>query len=41
MAKEFKYGKMEANTRATGKMIWLMVEADLFIQMETYTKENG
>jgi len=28
MEKEFKYGKMEANTRATGKTIWQMVEED-------------
>jgi len=33
----FKYGLMEADTKDTGKIIWLMAEANSIILMEMST----
>ena len=41
MERVSKSGRTEASMRVTGKMIWLMEEADLFILTEMSMKENG
>jgi len=41
MEEEFKFGLMEVNTKATGKMIKLTLEENFIMQMEIFMKENG
>ena len=41
MARVSRSGKMEVSMRVTGRMTWLMEEADSFILTEMSTKENG
>lgn len=41
MERECKFGKMGQSMKAIGRMIWLTVRGDSFIQMEMSMKENG
>jgi len=41
MGEEFKFGLMDQGMRGIGRMTKLMAEDDLFMQTETFMKENG
>jgi len=41
MGEEFKFGLMDQGMRGIGRMTKQMAEDDLFMQTETFMKENG
>ena len=41
MGRDYRFGRMVASMRATGRMIWLTEKADSSTQMAMFMKGNG